>query len=151
MGIQIKWTCHYLLFMHEVNGCETSSAPFGKGKKQALNIGLTSLRQIQTGNWTPITKEIFRYCYSTSHKCLLFPAFLQGIQWLGRDLNQTDWALKLSNELLLPVETNLLAAPKKILNMISCKCKKSGLTKFQIGVGAHRAPIELLWEPSTKG
>ena len=71
--------CHYLLFMHEVNGCDTSSAPFGKGRKQALNIGLTSLRQIQTGNWTPITKEIFRYYYSSSHKCLLFTAFLQGI------------------------------------------------------------------------
>ena len=65
--------------MHEVNGCDTSSAPFGKGKKQALNIGLTSLRQIQTGNWTPISIEIFRYCYSTSHKCLLFTAFLQGM------------------------------------------------------------------------
>jgi len=52
---------------------------------------------------------------------------LQVVQWktLMRDcrLDPQDWGWKLVDGLLIPVATDLEAAPEDILNVVRCKCK----------------------------
>jgi len=38
-------------------------------------------------------------------------------------LNAEDWGWKNENGVLVPIDTELRAAPDDVLNIISCKCK----------------------------
>lgn len=50
--------------------------------------------------------------------------YYQVQQWKGNEsLLPTEWGWELSNNKLLPVKTNLPAAPKALLEIIRCNCK----------------------------
>ena len=55
--------------------------------------------------------------------------YLQVQQWLGRDLPSAEWGWKYHNNSLIPIATDLLAAPQKL---ISCNCK-AGCTSTLCG------------------
>ena len=50
--------------------------------------------------------------------------YLQVQQWFGRDLPPTEWGWKYHNNSLIPIATDLPAAPQKLMKVISCNCKK---------------------------
>ena len=58
----------------------------------------------------------------------LFRVYLQVQKWLSNDLVTEDWGW-FKEDILLPVQMNKLPAPKHLLEMIFCKCKK-GCTKM---------------------
>ena len=49
--------------------------------------------------------------------------YLQVQQWLGNELDPTDWGWEVRHDALIPVPTDQPAVPERLLNMISCKCK----------------------------
>jgi hypothetical protein len=58
----------------------------------------------------------------------LFRVHIQTVQWkylMAVDLNATEWGWKEENGMLLPITTDLKAAPDDLLSVISCKCKMS--------------------------
>ena len=48
--------------------------------------------------------------------------YLQLQQWLGRDLPPTEWGWKYHNNSLTLIDTDLPAAPQKLMKVISCNC-----------------------------
>lgn len=50
--------------------------------------------------------------------------YLQVQKWCGNDCNPVEWGWKAGKDGLLPVTTLAPAAPDKLLQLISCKCKK---------------------------
>ena len=58
--------------------------------------------------------------------------YLQVQQWLGRDLPPAEWGWKYHNNSLIPITTDLLAAPQKLMKVISCNCK-AGCTSTPCG------------------
>ena len=44
--------------------------------------------------------------------------------WLGRELSPVEWGWEVKNSLLVPQKTELPPAPKVLLELVSCKCKK---------------------------
>ena len=53
-----------------------------------------------------------------------FRTYLQKQQWLGRDLQPTEWGWKYHNNSLTPIATDLPDTPQKLMKVISCNCKK---------------------------
>ena len=52
-------------------------------------------------------------------------AYFQVQTWIGNDsLNPVDWGWKLHNNVLVPHRTEKAIAHDKLLNLISCGCKK---------------------------
>ena len=58
--------------------------------------------------------------------------YLQVQQWLGRDLPPTEWGWRYHSNSLIPIATYLLAAPQKLVKVISCNCK-AGCTSTLCG------------------
>ena len=50
--------------------------------------------------------------------------YLQVQQWFGRDFPPTGWGWKYHNNSIIPIATDLPAAPQKLMKLISCNCKK---------------------------
>ena len=58
---------------------------------------------------------------AASQHCLR--VYLQVQQWLGNNLEPTEWGWHSREGKLFPVTTNLPAVPENLLNLISCQCK----------------------------
>ena len=58
--------------------------------------------------------------------------YLQVQQWLGRDLPPAEWGWKYHNNSLIPIATDLLAAPQKLVKVMNCNCK-AGCTSTLCG------------------
>ena len=71
---------------------------------------------------------------SDAAKQHIFRTYLQVQQWLGNELDPTDWGWKVYMNTLVPVPTIQPPAPERLLNLISCKCK----TGCSRGCGCRR-------------
>jgi hypothetical protein len=75
----------------------------------------TNLKQVRPERLPP-TEAAARYHIMRAH--------FQVTQWKTEpDLNPEDWGWKLVDGKLLPVATDLEAAPSALLNVVRCKCK----------------------------
>ena len=73
--------------------------------------------------------------------------YLQMQQWLGRDLPPAEWGWKYHNNSLIPIATDLLAAPQKLMKVISSTVKQDAQVRF---VGAdkqecHVLQVRIVW------
>ena len=59
--------------------------------------------------------------------------YLQVQQWIGNELEPTDWGWRVYMDTLIPVPTDQPPAPERLLNLVSCKCK----TGCSRGCGCH--------------
>jgi hypothetical protein len=158
----------YILFVHAFSGCDTTSAVYGKGKKQILKL-IENERELS--NWVKIFykldathneikiagESIFLSLYGskagqdtldslrfklfqkslkksvikleslppTSDSAALhaFRTYYQVQLWSGNKLKPEEWGWTRTNDILLPLKTNLEPAPEHILKLVSCCCK----------------------------
>lgn len=61
---------------------------------------------------------------SDSGRQHFFRVYLQVQQWLGNNLDATNWGWKMKNGHLIPITCIMAPAPEELLNLISCNCKK---------------------------
>jgi hypothetical protein len=52
-----------------------------------------------------------------------FRVYLQVQTWIGNELNPVEWGWCLKGNKLIPVKTDLAAAPARLLKVIRCSCK----------------------------
>ena len=64
---------------------------------------------------------------------LIFRVYHQIQQWIGNDLEPTDWGRQLKNDTLVPIKTHLHPpAPEDLLKIIRCNCKQNCESKVAI-------------------
>ena len=164
--------CRYILFLHAITGCDTTSAIYRQGKKKAFRVLKNSVhlqKCAATFNESTASKDmlvsageqfmlsLYSSAKSTTsldkhwhlsylksvarspiHKEMqlaALPPTLAAAQehfyrvyhqiqsWLGNALPPEEWGWYVLNGDLLPTLTSKAAAPDKLLNLISCKCK----------------------------
>ena len=60
---------------------------------------------------------------SAAAKQHILRTYLQVQQWIGNELEPTDWGWRVYMDTLIPVPTYQPPAPEPLLNLVSCKCK----------------------------
>ena len=71
---------------------------------------------------------------SAAAKQHILRTYLQVQQWIGNELEPTDWGWRVYMDTLIPVPTDQPPAPERLLNLVSCKCK----TGCSRGCGCRR-------------
>ena len=71
---------------------------------------------------------------SAAAKQHILRTYLQVQQWIGKELEPTDWGWRVYMDTLIPVPTDQPPAPEHLLYLVSCKCK----TGCSRGCGCRR-------------
>ena len=71
---------------------------------------------------------------SAAAKQHILRTYLQVQQWIGNELEPTDWGWRVYMDTLIPVPTDQPPAPERLLNLVSYKCK----TGCSRGCGCRR-------------
>ena len=120
--IPVKWKPDYYNFLSFYGGQRL--ATLDEYRYYNKNIAIKSMGATFTVAAFPPTSAAAR-----QHSLW---TYLQVQQWLGRDLPPAEWGWKYHNNSLIPIATELLAAPQKLMKVISCNCK-AGCTSTLFG------------------
>ena len=99
---------------------------FWRYKKQVNEKKLTSASGLELRTLPPTSDAAKYHCYR---------AYLQVQQWLGINMDPTEWGY-MRDSYLVPIIKDKPAAPDKVLRLISCGCKQGCTDKTCVCVKA---------------